>query len=261
MLMKANKTGTIWRVTFIGALLSLVAADGIAEPAHPGLDSDLVIWDDAPAEQWHQAYPVGNGRLGAMPFADFPHEKVLINEETIWQHKGEMLMPENSFEHLERVRNLEASGDYQGADRYFQTNLQNNSDPSNYELAGWLSLEYRGVAEAAQTKRQLDLKTGIISIQHRLTDGSTIIEQVFAEGNDNVIAIVISSDKPLELRVSLDEAITENGDLVKAAAANGEKGTRFVTRLRVASKKRQGRGRFFGSLRRQDNRALSLGCH
>lgn len=36
----------------------------------------LMIWDNAGAgDRWDIAYPVGNGRLGAMPFGNFPNEK------------------------------------------------------------------------------------------------------------------------------------------------------------------------------------------
>ena len=66
-------------------------------------NEELVIWDDAPAAAWDVAYPVGNGRLGAMPFGAFPKEKILINEETVWARQGPKLMPEDSFEHLEKI--------------------------------------------------------------------------------------------------------------------------------------------------------------
>ena len=55
----------------------------------PSRAAELVIWDDRPAEQWDTAYPVGNGRLGAMPFGQFPQEMILINEETIWARSSD----------------------------------------------------------------------------------------------------------------------------------------------------------------------------
>jgi alpha-L-fucosidase 2 len=73
-------------------------------------NTNLVIWDDGPASSWDVAYPVGNGRLGAMPFADFPKEKILINEETIWDRSSPMMTQENSLSHMEIVRDLVAAG-------------------------------------------------------------------------------------------------------------------------------------------------------
>ncbi len=90
---------------------------------------DLEIWDDRPAESWDRAYPVGNGRLGAMPQGSFPRERVLINEETIWERQRQFGMSPDSFQHLEQVRQLEAVRDYRGADEYFQKHLQNGAIP------------------------------------------------------------------------------------------------------------------------------------
>jgi alpha-L-fucosidase 2 len=195
--------------------------------------TDLVIWDNTPAEKWDEAYPVGNGRLGAMPFANFPQEKILINEETIWQRSSPMIMPENSFEHLDKIRKLEAAGDYTAADRYFENNLQDESRPYSYQLVGWLNLEYLDTALLKETFRQLDLKTGIAENVYTLADGSQVRQQVFAAGSDDVIAVTISADKPIDLSVSLDGGRIQDGDIIKTASADGKDATRFVSRVRV----------------------------
>jgi len=50
----------------------------------------FVVWDSKPAAQWDHAYPVGNGRLGAMPFGSYPDEQILLNEDTIWGGRHSM---------------------------------------------------------------------------------------------------------------------------------------------------------------------------
>ena len=99
-----------WTLTVI-----LLTASWIEIPVRAG---ELMIWDDRPASRWDTAYPVGNGRLGAMPWGLFPEEKILVNEETIWTRSDSFGMPEDSHQHLDEVRRLEAAGDYAGADRY-----------------------------------------------------------------------------------------------------------------------------------------------
>jgi len=44
---------------------------------------DLTVRFDRPAEQWIEALPVGNGRLGAMVFGGYPEERIQLNEDTI----------------------------------------------------------------------------------------------------------------------------------------------------------------------------------
>ncbi|MDH3581506.1 MAG: GDSL-type esterase/lipase family protein, partial [Hyphomicrobiales bacterium] len=117
--------------------------------AHAPAD-DLVIWDDLPAYDFEVAYPVGNGRLGAMPYAGFPQERILINEETIWENPQPMFMAENCFQHLEKVRELEAAGDFLGAENYFAKHVSgggsHKKNPHSYQLLGWLELYYQNTA-------------------------------------------------------------------------------------------------------------------
>jgi len=45
------------------------------------------LWYTQPAANWNEALPVGNGRLGAMVFGDCVHERIQLNEESIWAGK------------------------------------------------------------------------------------------------------------------------------------------------------------------------------
>ncbi|WDE99386.1 glycoside hydrolase N-terminal domain-containing protein [Lentisphaera profundi] len=197
---------------------------------------DLVIWDDEAAYDFEVAYPVGNGRLGAMPFATFPNERILINEESIWAHTQDLYMDENLFPHLEKVKELEASGDYKAADDYFQKFISasgsKGKNPHSYQLLGWLKLNYQNTGKIKSTKRSLDLKTGIATNIYTLQDGSIITQEVFASAPENVIVINIKADKVLELEVAMDKAKVIGSDLVIASQASGAKGTKFIGRVR-----------------------------
>ena len=46
--------------------------------------NNLTLWYQKPAEEWTAALPVGNGRLGAMVFGGVEHERIQLNEETLW---------------------------------------------------------------------------------------------------------------------------------------------------------------------------------
>jgi hypothetical protein len=45
---------------------------------------DLTLWYRQPAKEWTEALPVGNGRLGAMVFGGPEHERLQLNENTLW---------------------------------------------------------------------------------------------------------------------------------------------------------------------------------
>mgnify|MGYP002508795106 CR=1 FL=1 len=42
------------------------------------------LWYREPAHSWNESLPLGNGRLGAMVFGAPIHDKLQINEETLW---------------------------------------------------------------------------------------------------------------------------------------------------------------------------------
>lgn len=46
--------------------------------------ADKTLWYTAPASQWEETLPLGNGRLGMMPYGNPFHEKIVLNEISMW---------------------------------------------------------------------------------------------------------------------------------------------------------------------------------
>jgi len=205
--------------------------------SYPPAEND-VIWDDACASFWEEAYPVGNGRLGAMPFGTFPKERILLNEETIWANRGKMFMEENAFPHFEKIRELEAAGDYRGADAYFREHLSTKGSPAkspySYQLAGWFYLYYPNAAKIVSTHRALDLRTGIATTIYTLGDGNVITQEVYASSPDDVIIVSVNSDQPIDVMATMNGATIKEGDLVLSGQADGVLGTKYENRLRAS---------------------------
>ena len=61
--------------------LLALAASPVAAQERAGPQT---LWYDAPATQWVEALPVGNGRLGAMVFGGIARERIQFNESTVW---------------------------------------------------------------------------------------------------------------------------------------------------------------------------------
>ena len=64
-------------------LLALLPARGAAQGARTA-PSPWTLWYTAPAREWVEALPVGNGFLGAMVFGGTARERIQFNESTIW---------------------------------------------------------------------------------------------------------------------------------------------------------------------------------
>ena len=56
-------------------------------------ESSLKLWYKQPAQEWVEALPLGNGRLGAMVFGKVNKELVQLNEETLWSGRPVDLDP------------------------------------------------------------------------------------------------------------------------------------------------------------------------
>ena len=76
------------------------------------------LWYNAPAKEWNEAMPLGNGILGMMVFGGVKEERVQLNEETFWSgwEHFESDSPE-TYEHLEEIRNLLFEGKYTQAQK------------------------------------------------------------------------------------------------------------------------------------------------
>ena len=72
--------------------------------------SPLSLWYTQPAEQWTEALPIGNGRLGAMIFGGVARERLQLNEDTLYA--GGPYDPSNpeALEALPRVRATHRGG-------------------------------------------------------------------------------------------------------------------------------------------------------
>src|SRR5690349_6474566 len=87
----------------------------------PASDHPLLA-TDAPREsrqaataEWVRALPVGNGRLGAMVFGGVVHERLQLNEDTLWAGRPYDPVNPEAKDALPEVRRLIADGKYADA--------------------------------------------------------------------------------------------------------------------------------------------------
>ena len=69
-----------------------------------------------PASNWHEALPIGNGRLGAMVFGDIQNERLQLNEDTLWSGHPRDCDNPAAKDILPLVRKAVFDGDYARAD-------------------------------------------------------------------------------------------------------------------------------------------------
>ena len=89
-------------------LASLVqAAAGMETQTDPA----TTLWYSQPAASWErEALPIGNGRLGAMIFGGVGHERIALNEESVWSGSRTNWNREDASKNLPQIRELLLAG-------------------------------------------------------------------------------------------------------------------------------------------------------
>ena len=167
-----------------------------AQPPVEPSESALTLWYRQPAAQWVEALPVGNGRLGAMVFGGIEHERLQLNEDTLWA--GGPYDPSHAAarEALPRVRTLIAAGAFAEAERLIMDQvIARPPREMPYQTVGDVTITMAGGASATDYRRSLDLDTAIAHTGFRV--GNTrYAREVFASPVDQVIVCRLTAVDP-----------------------------------------------------------------
>lgn len=186
------------RCLFLFVCVSMIAtthAEGMLE----------LKYDD-PAEQWTQALPVGNGRLGAMVFGGVEEERLQLNEATLWSGGPRNWNNPRAREVLPQVRAAIFAGDYVRADDLARS-MQGPYNQS-YQPLGNLRLVFGNEVKAEDYRRGLDLEDGIAYVRYRQGDAQCA-RDVFSSYPDQLIVVRLTCDQPgrVEFRASADSPL------------------------------------------------------
>ncbi|MFZ0428995.1 MAG: glycoside hydrolase family 95 protein, partial [Acidobacteriota bacterium] len=171
----------------------LLPAQGLSEPASTR-ESDWVLWYRQPAQEWVEALPVGNGRLGAMIFGGVSRERIQLNEDTIWSGGRPRPAPPGAFRWLPEIRRLLFNGRYSEAEDLVRDKLLTGyGEATSYQTLGDLLLDTVLQGEPQRYRRSLDLDSGIAATSFEI-GGVTHRREVFSSAPDQVIVVHLSAD-------------------------------------------------------------------
>lgn len=165
-------------------------------------DTLLKLWYNRPAEQWVEALPVGNGRLGAMIFGIPYREKIQLNENTVWAGQPNRNDNPDAKEALPKVRQLIFEGKFKEAqDLVNQKFITKISNGMPYQTVGNLNLSFPGHENFSNYYRELNIEKALATTRYDI-GGVTYKREVFASIPDQVIIVRITASKPGKLNFS-----------------------------------------------------------
>lgn len=164
-----------------------------------------------PADNWNEALPLGNGRLGAMIFGGAALDRMQLNEDSVWSGGFEDRVNPSAREQLPRIRELIRQGRIREAEqlalRAFAATADNErhyepladvllffgEDNPGVSLHATSNLNGKSMApctpaETENYTRSLDLRTGVHSVSYRL-HACEFRREAFISAPDEVMAL------------------------------------------------------------------------
>ncbi|MGW6932076.1 glycosyl hydrolase family 95 catalytic domain-containing protein [Lentzea sp. NPDC054927] len=170
----------------------------------------------AAAQEWTEALPIGNGRLGAMVFGGAGRSRVQVNDATVWSGTAEgpakaladVMAAGAGLERLAQVRQAIFGGDLERATQL----LMSFEGPYSQTFLPYVDL-WITLPEGESHGRTLDLSTGVVT--ERLTiGGNDVVRRVWTSETALCVEIVGAVPLDVELTTPL-RAVSPNGlDLV-----------------------------------------------
>ena len=129
----------------------------------------------APASEWSQSLPIGNGRLGAMVYGRTTTELLQLNENSVWYGGPQDRTPRDALKNLPRLRSLIRAGNHAEAETLVQKAFfAIPHSHRHYEPLGTLTLEFgHEEANVQNYRRALDLATAVTSVRYGIVGSST----------------------------------------------------------------------------------------
>lgn len=168
---------------------------------------NLKLTYDKPSENWNEALPIGNGKLGAMVFGGVSQEHLQLNEETIWAGEPGNNVPKSTFDSIQKIRKLLNESQFTEAqnvsNRTYPRQAPKNLDYGMpYQTMGDLFIDFKGHENFKNYNRTLDIEKAISTVSYEV-GGVTFKREIFTSFVDNVVIINLSSSKKGSLNLNI----------------------------------------------------------
>jgi len=164
--------------------------------SNKSFDPSTLLWYTKPAEEWEEALPVGNGRLGAMVFGGVDEERIQLNEDSYWTGGPYSTVVEGGHKFLPEIQRLIFEGKPIEAHKLFGRHLMGYPvEQQKYQSLANLHLFFEKGQQEQNYKRWLDLSTGITGVEYTVEE-VTYHREVFSSAADQIIAVRLTASEP-----------------------------------------------------------------
>lgn len=163
-----------------------------------------VLWYEAPARNWNEALPIGNGRLGGMVYGGIAKEVIQLNEESLVAgHHADNNNP-LAAAHIDEIRALLFAGrNGEAHELAKKTMLATPPNFRSYQTLGKLEMQFVHEGAISEYRRSLDIDRAVSTVSYRVDD-QLFTREYFASAPDNSMVIRLKSEQPQGLNFKIN---------------------------------------------------------
>ena len=165
---------------------------------------EKVLWHDRYEENWLRAFPLGNGRVGAMVYGGPDREILQINEESLWSGRQIQERYDSSPEVLQKIRTLVLQKRIDEAYALCEKHLL--TDPPmvrHYQTFGEIYIDFADCAPWTDYRKSLDLDQAMVEVSYRKGQTHYRSETIISQDPD-VLVYRVWADRPFSCKITMD---------------------------------------------------------
>lgn len=169
-----------------------------------------LLWYENAASNWNEALPIGNGRIGGMLFGGAEHDKIQLNEETVWAGEPGNNIAKDYYKDIQKIRELLFSDKHEEAQKmalevFPKDTPKNTNYGIPYQTVGDLNLHFPNHDKPSDYRRELNIENAISTVSYTL-NGIHFKREYFVSYPDQVMVIHLTANKPksLSFEISMD---------------------------------------------------------
>jgi alpha-L-fucosidase 2 len=162
--------------------------------------TNMRLWYRQAANQWTEALPIGNGRLGAMVYGGADAERIQLNEDTLWSGFPKDTTNYTALTYLDSARKALLNGEYTQAQDIVENHML-GVDGQAYQPLGNLQIRMGHNGRTEGYERELDLETAVTRVTYE-QDGVRFTREAFISAVDQVLVVRLEADRPQSITIT-----------------------------------------------------------
>lgn len=176
----------------------------------------------APAAEWAEGYPLGNGRIGAVVWGEGGAEILSLNHELLWRRYFTHPLC-HTHKDMPEIRSLCRQGKWQEAEALLLRTVPNTGEAIYINpfvpMADLYITMYRNASAVSDYRRVLDLEHGISTTAYRL-DGVTYYSTSFCDSVGGLLYTHLYADRPGKLTGAVSLSRMPDGECTVGGGAD-----------------------------------------